>query len=341
MKMRYIVSLLVLASATAGTPAWAQSPDNPLGTPAAAVGKFSRNYAEAVRMALPPIDSAELARVMERVRAATANEKPLAITNSAELEKFFSLRSRNPDKSGDFVDAGDAVYKFEPKAGRIYVAWRTTDVKPVARSTFTRRIKSIRAAHEGLAKRLGIPAEQVMFTDFREILTKTDPRAATPTAATAAGTPIMAEGGTTTLLRAVGGVLVEGSYLRVSSVDARRMSLVKATWPHVQLADGAGRALRAPKDMLDDVTKRIANDSRGVPVNVRMAIVLRPVDADKPGVYVPSLKIGVEPQAIKTADGYRTDAGQVYYSDLLQDSPPFVDASGGDSAGADQGTAPN
>ena len=126
----------------------------------------------------------------------------MAITNSAELEKFFSLRSRDPDKSGDFVDAGDAVYKFEPKAGRIYVAWRTTDVKPVARSTFTRRIKSIRASHEALAQKLGIPAEQVMFTDFREILTKTDPRAATPTAASVAGTPIMAEGGTTTLLRA-------------------------------------------------------------------------------------------------------------------------------------------
>ncbi|WP_326526055.1 hypothetical protein, partial [Dokdonella sp.] len=261
--------------------------------------------------------------------------------NSAELEKFFSLRSRDPDKSGDFVDAGDAVYKFEPKAGRIYVAWRTADVKPVARSTFTRRIKSIRASHEALAQKLGIPAEQVMFTDFREILTKTDPRAATPTAASVAGTPIMAEGGTTTLLRAVGGVLVEGSYLRMSSADARRMSLVKATWPRVQLADGAGRALRAPKDMLDEFTKRIANDSRGVPVNVRMAVVLRPVDPDKPGVYVPSLKIGVEPQAIKTDDGYRTDAGQVYYSDLLQDSPPFVDASGGDSAGADKGGAPN
>ena len=88
MKTRYIASLLVLAFATAGAPAWAQSPDNPLGTPAAAVGKFSRNYAEAVRMALPPIDSAELARVMERVRAASVNEKPLPITNSAELEEF-------------------------------------------------------------------------------------------------------------------------------------------------------------------------------------------------------------------------------------------------------------
>ena len=83
MKTRYIASLLVLAFVLAGAPAWAQSPDNPLGTPSAAVGKFSRNYAEAVRMALPPIDSAELARVMERVRAASAKEKPLAITNSA------------------------------------------------------------------------------------------------------------------------------------------------------------------------------------------------------------------------------------------------------------------
>lgn len=342
MKTRYITSLLALAFAMAGSPAWAQAQtqDNPLGTPAAAVGKFSENYAEAVRMALPPIDSAGLAKVMERVRAAAANSKPLAISNSAELEKLFRLRSRNPDKSGDFVDAGDAIYRFEPQAGRLYVTWRQTDVKPVARRTFTSRIKGIRASHEALASRLGISADEVMFTDFREVLTKTDRRVPASTAATA-DTPIMAEGGTTTMLRAVGGVLVEGSYLRVSSPDAKRMSLLKASWPRVQLADASTRQLRAPKDMLDEFAKRIASDSRGVPVSVRMAVVLRPVDPDKPGVFVPSLKIGVEPKAIKTADGYRTDAGMVYYSDLLKDSPAFVEASGGDTAGADQGTAPN
>lgn len=339
MRTKCIASLLVLAFTTVGSSAWAQSPDNPLGTPAAAVGRFTENYAEAVRMALPPIDGAGLAKVMERVRAAAANEKPLAISNSAELEKFFKLRGRDPDKSGDFVDAGDAIYRFEPQAGRLYVTWRLTDVKPVARSTFSRRIKGIRASHEALAARLGIPAEEVMFTDFRTILTKTDRRVPASTTA-AADTPIMAEGGTTTLLRAVGGVLVEGSYLRMSSPDAKRMSLVKATWPRVQLADASTRSMRAPKDMLDEFAKRIANDSRGVPVSVRMAVVLRPVDPDKPGVYVPSLKIGVEPKAIKTADGYRTDAGMVYYSDLSKGSPAFVEASGGDSAGAD-GTAPN
>lgn len=334
MKTRYIASLLVLAFATAAAPAWGQAPDNPLGSPAAAVGRFTENYAEAVRMALPPIDAAGLARVMERVRAASANQKPLAIANGAELEKFFQLRGRDPDKSGDFVDAGDAVYRFEPQAGRLYVAWRQSDAKPVARSTFARRIKGIRAAHEALAARLGIQAEDVLFTDFREVLVKTDRRVASPTAATAAGTPIMADGATTTMLRAVGGVLVEGSYLRVSSVDARRMSLVKASWPRVQLADGATRQLRGPKDMADTLAKRIAEDSRGMPVSVRMAVVLRPVDPDKPGLYVPSLKIGVEPKAIKTADGYRTDAGVVYYADLLQDSPPFVEASGEDGAGS-------
>ncbi len=339
MRTQYIASLLMLAFAATGSSALAQTQDNPLGTPAAAVGKFTENYAEAVRMGLPAIDGAGLVKVMERVRAAAANEKPLAISNSAELEKFFSLRSRDPDKSGDFVDAGDAIYRFEPRAGRLYVTWRLPDVKPVARTTFKSRIKGIRAAHEVLATRLGISADEVIFTDFREVLTKTDRRAMATTAA-AAETPIMAEGGTTTLLRGVGGVLVEGSYLRVSSPDAKRMSFVKANWPRVQVADVSIRQLRAPKDVLDDLTKRIARDSRGVPVNVRMAVVLRPVDPDKPGVYVPSLKIGVEPKAIKTADGYRTDAGMVYYSDLLKDSPAFVEASGGDSAGA-EGTAPN
>jgi hypothetical protein len=75
----------------------------------------------------------------------------------------------------------------------------------------------------------------------------------------------------TTVLRAVGGVQVEGSQLRLASIDADRLELVDVQWPPVRLAKSA---------------------------------------------------------AIPNGDGFRTDAGEVFYVDLLNDSPPIVDPVG-------------
>jgi hypothetical protein len=318
---RSLVALaLLIPAATVG----AQS--SPLGSPAELVGRFSENYAEAVRSALPPIDAAELAKVIQGVQAAATKEKPLTIGSASELEKFFSLRERRGRGqigSADFVDAGDAAYNFDAAAGRIYVAWRRSDVEPVSRETFASRIKDIRNAHHMLSERLGIPREEVMFTDFREILSETDGH---PVLQNGIKGPIQSEGGTTTLLRAVGGVLVEGSYLRVSSVDAKSLMLVDVRWPRVRLSDAALKNLRSPRDVMEVITKRVATSAKGLPVNVRMAVVLRPMDRSKPNEFVPSLKIGVQPKSVKTKDGFRTDAGEVFYSDLLRDSPPIVES---------------
>jgi hypothetical protein len=54
------------------------------------------------------------------------------------------------------------------------------------------------------------------------------------------------------------------------------------------------------------------------------------VDGGRPGVYVPALKVGIKPQSVRVEDGYRTDAGEVFYSDLLRTAPPIVTREGRD-----------
>jgi hypothetical protein len=313
---RSLVTLGLAAAAPVG------AADSPLGSSAEAAGRFSDRYAEVVRAALPRVDAAELAKLMERVKAAAAEEKPLAVGNAQELEKFFSFRARGRARTTDFVDVGDAVYRLDPASGRIYVAWRTGDLKPVSREAFAPQLKEIRSTHEALTRRLGIPPQEIMFTDFREILSETDGH---PVLQNGVIGKIQSEGATTTLLRAVGGVLVEGSYLRMSSANAKTYWLVDARWPALRLADGALRGLRSPQDVLEAIVNRVTTNAGGVPVSVLMAVVLRPVDPAKPTEFVPTLKIGVRPKSVKTKDGYRTDAGEIYYSDLVRDSPPFVD----------------
>ncbi len=91
--------------------------------------------------------------------------------------------------------------------------------------------------------------------DFREILSQTDGH---PVLKKGVRGEIQSEGATTTLLRAVGGVLVEGSYARISSVDAKRLALIDIRWPNVRLSDAALKnGVRSPEDVVEALIKRV------------------------------------------------------------------------------------
>ncbi|MFO1310621.1 MAG: hypothetical protein U1F41_01010 [Burkholderiales bacterium] len=53
-----------------------------------------------------------------------------------------------------------------------------------------------------------------------------------------------------------------------------------------------------------------------LPANVGMAVVLRPINTQRPQDFALSLKVGVTPQSVKTERRYRTDAGEVFYVSL-------------------------
>lgn len=149
----------------------------------------------------------------------------------------------------------------------------------------------------------------------------------------------MAVGAVTTLLRGVNGVLVDGSFLRLNSIDSKRLERLDVRWPQVRISLTAMKAgYRGPQDVVDGIVKRIASDSNNQPVSVNMAIVLRPITSRLGTEFVPSLRVGVQPQSIKTEDGFRTDAGEVFYTDLVKGAPPIADVPDADTA-SDDGTS--
>lgn len=309
---RIVLGALLLASGTG----FAQ--ESPLGSPAAAATRYSTDYAEVVRAALPRIDAAGLERLMEGVRRAPASG--IALRNAQDVGKALDLRTRGAKENAREIDAGEAQVRFDPGAGRLRALWLPPDRPATARDAFKAMIPEIRRSHDALAARLGIDKRDVLFVDFREVLSQSDGHEQN-----APRLPVMSEGATSTYLRAAGGVLVEGSFARISSVDPKQLSGVDVRWPALKLAEPVrAGALRAPQDVLPDLVKRVQAGANGLPVSVRMAVVLRPVDRAKPGTYVPSLKIGVKPQSVKVEDGFRTDAGEVFYSDLIRSAPPIV-----------------
>ena len=297
----------------------ANATESPLGSASAAVGRYTTDYATAVHDALPPIDAAALGERLAAVEAAAASETPLAVTSVAELESFFGLPPHPAAETADlFIDTRSAAYRYDSAAHRLYLSRRYSGVPAVARETGAAELPKIRAVHADLADRLGIPRSEIFFSDTRQIVSQLEGPDDT-------SSPIEGEGAMTTVLRAVGGVQVEQSHVRLVSVDADRLELADVRWPPVRLVAAARTGgLRSPAAAAAGITQHVTAISGGDPVAVRMAVVLRPVGGDQ---YVPSLRVAVEPKALPNGDGYRTDAGEVFYSDLLLDSPALADPS--------------
>lgn len=314
---------LVLASCIIPAASFAAE-ESPLGSPAASAALYTSDYAVAVRAALPPIDAATLARLLDEVARAAAEERPLAVGSVADLERFFGLRASGQESPGGYrlIDSGEAAYRVDSTRQHFFLALNNDGARPQPREVATRNLPDIRAAHADLAARLGIPSQEIFYADFREVLSQAK---ASPLEGGGVE-PVAAEAALTTLLRAVAGVQVEGSFLRIASIDPKRLDLVDARWPLVRLSPLVGRVgVRSPADAGDAVRAKVAADSGGQPVALHMAVVLRPVD-EREAEFVPSLKVGIQPQAIPDGeDGFRTDAGEVFYVDLLRDSGPLAD----------------
>jgi hypothetical protein len=292
---------------------------SPLGTPASEANVYSDSAATAVMRALPAISAEELSAMMKKMQATLAAQKPLAIQGTAELEKLFSIRSRGEE---DFTDSGDASYRFSKETGRARVVWRQSETKGIPRAQFAARLEPIRATHLAIAEKIGIQKSDIFFVDFRETLSQSD---ADPRLGRVASTPIESESATSTILRAVDGVMIDGSFLRMSSMDEKSHRAVDLRWPAVQLGKDALSELRAPKALADSIIKRVDQSSKGASINVHMAVVMRAMDRAKPSEFVPMLRIAIKPQSIKTDTGFRTDAGEMFYMNLATQLPEFAD----------------
>lgn len=184
-------------------------------------------------------------------------------------------------------------------------------------------MEPICATHLAIAEKIGIQKSDIFFVDFRETLSQSD---ADPRLGKIAPTPIESESATSTILRAVDGVMIDGSFLRMSSVDEKSHRAVDLRWPAVQLGKDALSELRPPKALADSIIKRVDQSSKGASINVRMAVVLRAIDRAKPSEFVPMLRIAIKPKAIKTDTGFNTDAGEMFYMNLATGLPEFADA---------------
>ena len=120
--------------------------------------------------------------------------------------------------------------------------------------------------------------------------------------------------------------MIDGSFLRIFSVDEKSHRAIDLRWPAVQLGKDALSELRPPKGLADSIIKRVDQSNKGASINVRMAVVMRAMDRAKTSEFVPMLRVAIKPQSLKTDTGFRTDAGEMFYMNLATSLPEFADA---------------
>jgi hypothetical protein len=318
MRTNRLVAVAALAAFCAVPPALAQRPalgPSELGSPPEAFARFSTDYRALVAAAMPRVSASEIARRLKRIQVQTGAESPLGVRGASDWLALFGVDSRGAQPATELVDLASASYLADPEAGRFYMTLRLPAVAPVPREEFAKTIPAIRRAHDVLADKIGIPREEIFFVDFRETLAQSTPEPQSRETET----EIESAGATTTLLRAVDGLLVDGSFARFTSMDARTFEMVDVRWPRMRLVPEVERkAVLHPAQHLEAVVRRIAATEQQKAVNVIMAVVLRPVPAGHGVYFVPSLRVGVLPRSEPGRDGVRTDAGERFYLDLIE-----------------------
>ncbi|MBX3724780.1 MAG: hypothetical protein KF823_02550 [Xanthomonadales bacterium] len=309
----------------------AQQParDADLGTPAEAFERFDADYRRAVEAAVPRFDGERLAERLRTLHARHPRGVP-GITATDALTLARQLDERVPDLRPRQAGFDDETLSLgvDARAGQ---AWfhRDLDAEPLLPPRNAERMApSVARQHAALLTRLGVAADQRFFV-HQAFTVRSSAEAPGEGAASREGRP-QVDGIATLVLRSVDGIQVEGGIARLSSRQAGRLQDLELRWPQVRMHPMLRSFdIKQREVVLRDVLAGVERTASGA-VNVRTAVVLRPVLVGNDTVHVPALRVGVLPD--------NGEAGDLFYVDLARESAPYRDSDGADEdqAGRDQ-----
>jgi hypothetical protein len=169
------------------------------------------------------------------------------------------------------------------------------------------RLPEFTKRHDAFIEQIGVTKEQIFFKKTSLLMSQ---GSTNPQAGPVKKTDPVVRGATTHVVRAVDGIIVEGSSAKVTSFSADNIDAVRLSWPRMQLHPGIRsyetKSHQVLKQAIADRVKAIAGRERA---NVKMAVVLLPVVEGGTTYMVPVMKVAV-----------RTDSaaeGAIFYEGLL------------------------
>lgn len=297
---------------------------NNLGTSAKAAGNFIKNYRTVVVQAFPTYRDLTLQQKLATIaRKHRRGHDPLTIKSFRSLQEFFKFPIREISPKETYIEEEKKfAYELDRRTGRLYMHKNLEKTKPLQSAVTNRLLSQVKSNHAKLIKKLGLSANnQILFSDTSMMLIQAMP----------------AEGGNTRLsppsvdviftyaLRQLEGVMVEGSLLRLNSKNSTLLEGVAITWPRFQFPRGLKNfKLKSKTILLEEIYQEVKKTMlKGDKINVKMAVVLRPVHVARQLRFIPAMKVGVH-----SAQG---EAGNLFYVDLLSQRVPYETLQGRDT----------
>lgn len=293
-----------------------------LGSSARVVGAFNQDLAVATRTALPSYDDQALGGMIEMVAKKYANGLDPLQVNLDAIESLYEIKVTGEGE----VQEKDYGYQISKKNGRIYLHRERAAFKPYPLSRGATELRKARLAHPALLKMFGIDKDQFSSFNSNLILLEGIQKLANggfgkPSAALVDNVYSYAQ-------RAVEGIMVDGSYVKVLSKDAKTNEGLIINWPRFQIHPELSKFdVKSKTEILDEALahlKRVANPKNES--NIKMAVVFRPVMMGETRIFVPSMKIGLYSRPI--ADTFADDKGEngdLFYVDLMKQTLTYTE----------------
>lgn len=322
--MKKLLTFALLTSA----PAFAA--EGPVMSPAASRTTFSSDADLLVERSYPKFDAQSVSHRLEAAaRALSARQDRVTVRSLRGIERALGLpQSTLPPTAAD-ADTPSAFYRVNPALGLAGGLVKDQTYMGMTREAFAAIEQRVQTQHAAFAQSLGLPADEMMRVSFHKLMAQSL-LADSPNASD--GTPAVVRKGITHIHRGFGGFPVDGAKLAIGSFDMKRVQDFKLSWPKFAAHPGiTSYAL----DAEGNIKKAIVDKVRGAAlgrgeVAVSMGLVFRPGKLAGGGLgYAPAMKVFVIPKAkvqrTDAGEGQVTEAGAVFYVDVLKAAPPIAD----------------
>ena len=287
------------------------SPES-LGTQKKNFYKFS-TFSSAIAAAIPTYEDAELSKYLTEVYRQSRREKQTLNLNSYEqMQRTFGLPLKYISSKIKYVESDQQTkngplyaYGISPKTGEAFLQKNVDQIKSMPMENGERLIPIVSRSHDSIITRLGISQRDFLFKETSILAIGSQSKKGDK------GT-VLADSFLTYGLRKYKGLMVEESFIKVYSKNTKVFEGLDISWPvlrfHPQMKNFK---LKNKKELMKEVLGKISKTQQPKSlINVRMAVVLRPVKINRNGslVFIPSVKVGVYSKS--------GEAGNLFYVDL-------------------------
>ena len=299
--------------------------ENPYGSPADAAGIFTRDYRKGIEAAFPQYDPRQLQEKLEVIaKTQGGREDPVRLRTLEAIEDLFGLAPADRKSGDNVVETRRVYYEADRDLGTAYYYRDMETLAPLPYRKAVGLRDAVAGEHQALLDKIGIGKDEIFYTEtfFMMLQSSTDPEAG-PVEETKPVVDVIA----TYVLRALEGLMVEGSAVKIASKRSGKVEMLGFDWAPFRFHPALQRFdLRERDALVREIESRVTDVvNSDEEVNVLMAVVLRPVLVDGGRVFVPSLRVGVLPN-----DG---QAGAMFYVDLPKTTLDYDDGAAEDGDG--------